>query len=115
MLTQVEINLHGNQMLLDIAKAAQTTGGRAGLIASAIHEGQEIENALQAADYGKWVGFYTRGDWLLDVPLTLNLARAYIRQLDGDGMDQNVMVRAQDDGFAYHMITAYQGTQAVQF
>jgi hypothetical protein len=64
---------------------------------------------------GKWAGFYTRGDWLVDVPLMLNLARAYMGQLNGNRMDQNVMVRAQDGGFAYHMITGYQGTQKVQF
>jgi hypothetical protein len=85
------------------------------LVSSALDEGEQIETALKAADGGKWVGFYTDGDWLLDVPLTLNLERASIRQLDGHLMPENVMVRTQDDGFAYHMITAYQGTQRVQF
>jgi hypothetical protein len=116
-LTQVEINLHGNQMMLDVAKAAQTTStpDRIALVRSALGEAEEIEKALDAADYGKWAGFYTDGDWLLDVPLTINLERAYIRQLQGHGMPENATVRAQDGGFAYHMITAYQGTQSVQF
>ncbi|MGH9447799.1 MAG: hypothetical protein ACRD3O_19060, partial [Terriglobia bacterium] len=116
-LTQVEINLHGNQMMLDIAKAAQTisTADRIALVSSARAEAEQIENSLHAADYGKWAGFYTRGDWLLDVPLTLNLERAYIGQLKGHGISENVLVRAEDGGFAYHMITAYQGTQSVQF
>lgn len=116
-LTQVEINLHSNKMLMDIAKAAQTTSNteRMPLIQSALREGEAIQKALNAADYGKWAGFYTDGDWLLDVPLTVNLEKAYIRQLEGRGMDKNVMVRAQDGGFAYYMITAYQGTQKVPF
>ncbi|HEX5483110.1 MAG TPA: glycosyl hydrolase 115 family protein [Terriglobia bacterium] len=116
-LTQVEINLHGNKMLMDVAKAAQTAsrGGQTPLIKSAVSEGEAIQEALKAADYGKWAGFYTDGDWLLDVPLTVNLEKAYIRQLEGHAMDKNVMIRAQDGGFAYYMITAYQGTQTVPF
>jgi hypothetical protein len=116
-LTQVEINLHGNEMMLDIAKAAQTTStsDRIALVSSALREGEQIEKALQAADYGKWAGFYTDGDWLLDVPLTIHLERAYIAQLRGYPMSENVMARSQDGGFAYHMITAYQGMQKVQF
>jgi len=116
-LTQVEINLHGNEMMLDVAKAAQadSKSERIALVSSALDEGEQIEKALRAADYGKWAGFYTDGDWLLDVPLTLNLERAYIRQLQGQAVSENAMVRAQDGGFAYHMITAYQGTQKVQF
>lgn len=116
-LTQVEINRHGNLMLMDIAKAAQITAtpDRINLIHSAVQEGEAIQKALNAADYGKWAGFYTNGDWLLDVPLTVNLGKAYLAQLNGKGMDQNVMIRAQDGGFAYYMITAYQGTQQVEF
>ncbi|MGH9395511.1 MAG: glycosyl hydrolase 115 family protein [Terriglobia bacterium] len=116
-LTQVGINLHGNLMLMDVAKAAQTTStaDRINLINSALQEGEQIQKSLAAADYGKWAGFYADGDWLLDVPLTVNLEKAYIRQLEGHGMDENVMIRAQDGGFAYYMITAYQGTQKVQF
>jgi hypothetical protein len=119
-LTQVEINLHGNQMMLDVAKAAETAGatGRIapiGLIESALGEAEAVEKALHAADYGKWTGFYTRGDWLLDLPLTINLERAYMGHLKGKATPENTLVRAEDEGFAYHMITAYQGTQTVQF
>lgn len=116
-LTQAAINLHGNLMLMNVAKAAQTTStaDRINLVGSALREGEALQEALDAADYGKWAGFYTDGDWLLDVPLTVNLERAYLRQLKGGGMDENVMIRAQDGGFAYYMITAYQGTQQVEF
>ncbi len=116
-LTQVEINLHGNDMMEDVAEAAQTNSvaRREQLVQSSIAECQAIERALLEADYGKWKGFYTRGDWLEDVPLTLALERAYLRQLQGHAMDLNTMIRAEDGGFAYHMITAYQGTQHVRF
>lgn len=116
-LTQVEENLRGNRMLLDVAKAAETHGSaeRIALITVALNQGEALRQALLLADYGKWQGFYTDGDWLVDVPQTLNLEKAYIRQLEGHGMDENVLIRAQDGGFAYHMITAYQGTQKVQF
>lgn len=116
-LTQVEENLHGNRMMLDVAKSAQASSAaeRISLITSALHQGEEIEQALRKADYGKWAGFYTRGDWLCNVPLTLRLERAYIRKLEGHGMDLNTVIRAEDGGFAYHMITAYQGTEKVQF
>ncbi len=116
-MTQVEINLHGNHMMEDVAAAAQTDSAaeQRRLIRSAVREDRAVEAALHAADYGKWKGFYTRGDWLEDVPLTVSLERAYLRHLAGHAMDLNTMIRAQDGGFAYHMITAYQGTQKVQF
>jgi hypothetical protein len=116
-LTQVEINLHGNRMMEDVAEAAETDSAprRRELIRSAIGEDEAIEAALHAADYGKWKGFYTKGDWLEDVPLTLNLEEAYLRRLEGHSMNLNTLIRAQDGGFAYYMITAYQGTQKVEF
>ncbi len=116
-MTQVEINLHGNQMMEDVAAATQTDSTRERMerIRSALREDKAIEAALHAADYGKWKGFYTQGDWLEDVPLTVSLVRAYLRRLEGHAMDLNTMIRAQDGGFAYYMITAYQGTQKVQF
>ncbi len=116
-MTQVEINLHGNHMMEDVAAATQTPSSaeQQRLIRSAVREDLAVEAALHAADYGKWKGFYTRGDWLEDVPLTVSLERAYLRHLAGHATDLNTMIRAQDGGFAYQMITAYQGTQKVQF
>jgi hypothetical protein len=116
-LTQVEENLHGNRMLLDIAAATQTKSKaeRIARMKAAIREGEMVERALRAADYGKWAGFYTKGDWLSDVPLTISLARSYLSQLEGHGQDLNAVIRAEDGGFAYHMITAYQGMQKIRF
>lgn len=115
-LTQVAIGLHSNRMLLAVTRATQTddSAARLRLIQQAVAEGRAVEAAMRAADYGKWKGFYTEGDWLLDVPLTIHLAAAYARSLQGAPMDQNVVIRAEDGGFAYSMITAYQGNQKVQ-
>lgn len=116
-LTQVDINLHGNLMLLDVAKAvdAKSTAERIPLIQRARQQDEDVEDALHDADYGKWKGFYTDGDWLENIPLTMNLETGYLSQLKGHGMPENTLIRAADFGFAYHMITAYQGTQHVRF
>jgi hypothetical protein len=82
---------------------------------SAIQECQAALQAMRKAEYGKWRGFYTKGDWLLDTPRTLLLAQAYLDKLEGRAVPENAIIRGNDAGFAYHMITAYQGTQAVQF
>jgi hypothetical protein len=117
-LTQVGVQLHGNRMVLDLAAAADSTteAERMFRVQAALNEGQALMDALRAADYGKWSGFYTDGDWLLDVPLTLTITQAYLDQLKGVGpVPENLLIRVEDGGFAYHMITAYQGTQQVTF
>jgi hypothetical protein len=45
----------------------------------------------------------------------LALARTYLDQLEGRPVSENAIIRAKDTGFAYFRITAYQGTQAIQF
>jgi hypothetical protein len=115
--TQTDIHLHSNRMLEDISEAAKRSSNEEKLSAvkAAIREGGNIEAALEMADYGKWNGFYTNGDWLLDVPRTLALAEAYKHKLERRSVPENAIVRARDGGFTYWMITAYQGTQQVQF
>ncbi len=115
--TQIGVHLHSNRMLEAIAEAAlsSSTGDKLSKIKIAITEGEALEAVLEAADYGKWQHYYTNGDWLLDVPRTLALARAYEDKLIGRPAPENAVIRARDGGFAYWMITAYQGTQQVQF
>jgi hypothetical protein len=105
-------------MVLDLAEAAGSTtdAERVARVEAAIGEGQALMTALRAADYGKWRGFYTDGDWLVDVPLTLEITQAYLDQIKGVRVvPENLLIRVEDGGFGYHMITAYQGTQQVQF
>jgi hypothetical protein len=116
-LTQVDLHLHFNRMLVDLIEMAQVPDKSAKIakLKSAIKEGESASAAMQAAEYGKWKGFYTEGDWLLDTPRTLALARTYLDQLEGRPVSENAILRAKDTGFAYFRITAYQGTQAIQF
>jgi Glycosyl hydrolase family 115 len=116
-LTQVDLQLHFNRMLIALGEMveARDNAGKIARLRAAIHEAEAAEAAMRAADYGKWKGFYTNGDWLLDTPLTIALEKTYLDHLEGRPIDENVVIRARDGGFAYHMITAYQGTQTVQF
>jgi hypothetical protein len=116
-LTQVDLHLHFNRMVVALVEMAQVPDKTAKVakLRSAIQEGEAAASAMQAAEYGKWKGFYTEGDWLLDTPRTLALARTYLDQLEGRPVSENAIIRAKDTGFAYFKITAYQGTQAIQF
>jgi hypothetical protein len=116
-LTQAGIYLHSNRMLAEIAAAAQASTPAAKMqhLRAAVEAGDQLKAAMHAADYGKWAGFYTDGDWLLDVPLTVALARDYIGQLEGRPQNLDVIIRGRDHAFGYDMITAYQGGQRVQF
>lgn len=116
-LTQVDLNLHLNRMTVELAEMAQAPDQQEKIVRlrAAIQEGEAAEAAMRAAGYGKWKGYYTAGDWLLNTPLTLALARTYLDHLEGRPISENTVVRARDGGFAYHMITAYQGTQTVRF
>ncbi len=104
-------------MVVNLVEMAQTPDKTAKIakLKSTIQEGETAAAAMQAAEYGKWKGFYTEGDWLLDTPRTLALARTYLDQLEGRPVSENAITRAKDTGFAYFRITAYQGTQAIQF
>jgi hypothetical protein len=116
-LTQVDLHLHFNRMLVNLGEMTQASDKSVKIakLRAAIKEGEAASAALKAAEYGKWKGFYTEGDWLLDTPRTLALARTYLDSLEGRPVSENAIVRAKDTGFAYFRITAYQGTQAVQF
>ncbi len=116
-LTPADLHLHFNRMLVNLMEMAQSSEKteKIAKLRSAIRECEAAAGALHAAEYGKWKGFYTEGDWLLDTPRTLALARTYLDLLEGRPVSENAIVRAKDTGFAYFRITAYQGTQAVQF
>jgi hypothetical protein len=59
------------------AAAADPAGTEQTLkVEAALREGQAIMHALRGAEYGKWKGFYTDGDWPLDVPLSIRSATA---------------------------------------
>jgi GNAT superfamily N-acetyltransferase len=78
-------------------------------------EGAKLQDAVRAADYGKWEGYYTAGDWLVDVPATIALMKAYQGRLEGREVLEHVLLWAKDGSLAYTMIKAYQGAQRDQF
>jgi hypothetical protein len=117
-LSQVDVQRYSSEMLMDVAEAAApglSPTARLARINSAIHGIESVERALRSADYGKWNGFYTRGDWLVDIPSTLNLARAYDCKLRGLRVPLDPVIRAEDHAFAYWMIKAYQGGERDHF
>lgn len=116
-LSQVDIHIHSNRMLLHLARAAADLHGaeQSSQIRAALAEGAKLQDALRAADYGKWQGYYTAGDWLVDVPATSALMKAYQGKLEGREVPEYVVLWAKDATFAYTMIKAYQGGQHDQF
>ena len=116
-LTQVELKLHSNRMLMHLARAAGDLTGpeHAVHIRAAMDEGAKVQEALRAAEYGKWGGFYTAGDWLVNVPLTMAMLKAYQGKLEGREIPKNIMIWVPDSGHGYPLIKAYQGDQRDQF
>jgi hypothetical protein len=116
-LTQVGIHLHSNRMVMYLAQAAADphSPDQLAKLRAALKESDELEGAMRAAGYGQWRGFYNSGDWLLDVPLTIALMKAYEDKLEGRSIPPHIFEWANDGGFAYSMIKAYQGGQRDQF
>jgi hypothetical protein len=115
-LSQVDIHIHSNRMLMHLARAAAGLHGADQLseLRPALKEGEELQGAMRAAEYGPWRGYYTAGDWLLDVPLTIALMKAYQNKLEGRAVPEHVLEWARDSAFGYAMIKAYQGGQRDQ-
>jgi hypothetical protein len=125
-LTELEVHIHWNRALMDIAVAAQPGTPSSESLADlrrAIPEIQAVLDAAKAADYGKWQGFHTRGDWFDDVPLTLALARVCATKLAGDKLTSaqqetlklGVHYIHEDTSIVYIRAKAYQKGQKVKF
>lgn len=114
-LTQLGIHQHSNRMLLHLAEAAQGAAASAQLekMAAAIVDIQNVSEALHAAEYGKWAGFY-QGDLFVNVRHSLALARAYRDKLEGKPLPAEVpiSVRPADP---YVALKAYQRDRRVEF
>jgi hypothetical protein len=84
-LTMITINREGNRMLLDLYQAMQDNeaGNRAKAESEAndaLHALDRIQQAMSAAEYGKWKNWY-RGDWLDGVKHTRELVQDYADHL----------------------------------
>jgi hypothetical protein len=125
-LTELNVYIHWNQMLADLAGAASpwvSPPARLAGVRAAIREIHGLQESLQKADYGKWQGFHTRGDWFDNVALTLALAQACESKLAGKTLapaQQEVLKTAEhyldaDTSNVYIKIKAYQKGRKVQF
>jgi len=124
--TQVDLHLHLNRMLRHVAEAASPgvpPASQQVSIETAAREMRAALDALRKAEYGQWAGFYTLGDWFVDMPLTLHLAEVRLAQLRGQRLSaeqQATLARAErmlrdDSSHLFARIKAYQEGQKVQF
>jgi hypothetical protein len=84
-LTMITINREGNAMLLDLGRAMQddaagNTAKAESEAMDAVHALDTTEQAMSAAEYGKWKNWY-RGDWLAGVWHTRELVQDYANHL----------------------------------
>lgn len=125
-LTELDLHIHGNRMLIKFAQAA-TPGTVPSTqlrdVQTAISELGAVHQALIKADYGKWEGFYTRGDGFVNFPLTLALAHTCVRKLEGKEFspaDRLTLKRAlvrltANTSSVFISMKEYQDNQRVQF
>ena len=106
-LTQIDVHLHSNRMLLQAAEAALTTNSAARVEhwRSAAQELELEKEALHGAEYGKWAGFY-RGEQFVGLQHTLDVLRWATEKLE---KRSDVPPPPRPDG--YLVIKAYQGDQ----
>jgi hypothetical protein len=125
-LTELQVHTHWNQTLLDLAGAASpatSPSARLAGVRAAIQQIHGLRASLQKADYGKWQGFHTRGDWFDNVALTLMLAETCESKLAGGSLSpaqqENVQTAERylnaDSSNVYIKIKAYQKGRKVEF
>jgi hypothetical protein len=125
-LAQMNVHRASNEMLLDVALAARSGLSRAerlALVRQAAGHVRGVSAALKSAEYGRWEGFYTRGDWFVNVPLTTGLIDAVRRSLAGESLsaaDQETVKLADhyinaNTSDVFIRIKAYQGARKVEF
>jgi hypothetical protein len=125
-LTQVQLRWHANRMLGAIAEAASPGLGNSAKLEKidrAVASLHAIQTALRDAEYGQWAGFYSLGDWFVDIPLTLRLAEACRTRLAGRALspteqktlDTAARINREDTSYVYIKIKAYQKGRQVEF
>lgn len=125
-LAQLAVQRNSNLFLGSIAAAAEPGIGKDLQLArlrEAIRHNEAVLAALHQAGYGRWEGFFTKGDWFVNVPVTLELARICEKHLEGRPLtagDQKTVALA--DSFItgnsskwYIPIKSYQGSRRVEF
>ncbi|MCX6622229.1 MAG: hypothetical protein NTY38_14405, partial [Acidobacteria bacterium] len=125
-LAQLAVQRSSNRMLGNVAAAAMPgipVAERLTHVRAAIGDEQKVLDALRDAGYGRWDGFYTKGDWFVNVPLTMALAEVCRKHLEGGQLsasDRETMEAADqyitaNSSKGFVKIKAYQGSRRVEF
>ncbi len=125
-LAQLALHRNSNQFLGAVAAAAQpgiAKEVRLTRLREAIRYNEAVLEALRNAGYGKWEGFYTKGDWFVNVPVTQALARICEKHFEGQPLtaaDQETVAMAdsyitENSAKWFIRIKAYQGNRRVEF
>jgi hypothetical protein len=126
LVAQMNVHRASGRMLAHVAQASRAglnDTQRLALVRQAAADVADVQAALKSAEYGRWKGFYTLGDWFVNVPLTAGLAEALSRKLAGQALtasDQETVKLADhyinaNTSDVYIRIKAYQGTRKVEF
>jgi hypothetical protein len=125
-MTELHVHEHWNKILADLAGAASSgvpPEERLKIVQGAIAEIQALRATVRQADYGKWEGFHTRGDWFDNLDLTLAVAQMCESKLKTNSLlpaQQQTLAAAEhylnaDTSNVYIKIKAYQKGRKVQF
>ena len=113
--TQLDVQQYSNHLLLQVASlpAEQTAPQKQARIDAAISDAEAVLRAFDAAEFGKWKGFY-RNDLFVNVRHTLVLARAYREKLRGRPLPAEVPIAVRPED-PYIALKAYQTGRYVAF
>jgi hypothetical protein len=100
-----------------------TPAEKYGKLDAAIGNLREVREDLRLGEYGQWEGFYTLGDWFIDVPLTLRLAEVCRSHVVGRPLspaEQETLALAErinreNTSYVFKNIKPYQAGQKVRF
>ena len=110
-LTQAGIHLYSNRMLMHVGEAVTApVGEQVRLLKMAGADAAKVLEAMKAAEYGKWKGFYD-GDLMVDVRHSIALMNAAIEKVETGKPTEGVRITVYDD--AYGRLKAYQGNRRV--
>ncbi len=109
--TQLEIHDHSNRALLLASEAWSDKPSAKAKIVLVVQELKGVLKAFEAAEYGRWKGFYEE-DRFVHVRHSLALAEACLAKLEGRELPQGLRLQALPED-TYFWLKAYQSTRWV--
>ncbi len=110
-MTQLDIHQHSNAALRLASLAWADRPGAAAKMAGVIAELRHVLSAMQAAEYGKWKGFYAE-DRFVDVRKSLALAEGAAARLAGRPLPEGLKLQPFVDD-TYSWLKSYQNKRWV--